>query len=125
MTIYALVRPDNSIDRRSSNVDPGVQTRAGWRWLPVEVVGSAAHDPALQVKEGPVTTVESARVVDAYTVRAKTAQELDTEKETRIDQIDVLALRLIFLLNNEVRALKGQAALTAAQFRNFVRSQLT
>jgi hypothetical protein len=36
MTMYALINPDDSINRMQSNVDPNVQTKAGYRWLPVQ-----------------------------------------------------------------------------------------
>lgn len=36
MTEYALVSPADVIDRYASNVEPDVETKAGWRWLPVE-----------------------------------------------------------------------------------------
>lgn len=36
MTLFALIRPDDSIDRMQSNIDPNVQTKSGWRWLPVQ-----------------------------------------------------------------------------------------
>ena len=34
--LHALVNPDGTIDRVAANIDPTVQTKPGWRWLPVE-----------------------------------------------------------------------------------------
>lgn len=36
MTTFALIRPDNGIDRIQDRVDPNVQTKAGYRWLAVQ-----------------------------------------------------------------------------------------
>ena len=36
MTELALVSPVGEIDRIRSDIEPGVPTKAGWRWLPVE-----------------------------------------------------------------------------------------
>jgi hypothetical protein len=36
MTKYALVSPVDAVDRIATNIDPTVQTKPGWRWLPVE-----------------------------------------------------------------------------------------
>jgi len=34
--LYALVSPEGSVDRIVGNIDPTVQTKPGWLWLPVE-----------------------------------------------------------------------------------------
>ena len=36
MTLYALINPDDSINRMQNNVDPNVQTKPGYRWLAVQ-----------------------------------------------------------------------------------------
>ena len=46
---YALIRPDQTVDRiePSSRIDPNVQTRQGWKWVPVEE-GPDANPSAFQ-----------------------------------------------------------------------------
>jgi hypothetical protein len=46
---YALIRPDQTVDRiePASRIDPKVQTRQGWKWVPVEE-GPDANPSALQ-----------------------------------------------------------------------------
>lgn len=123
MTVYALVRPEKTIDRRSQNIDPNVQTKPGFAWLPVEAV-DPKHDPATQVKTGPVTTIETSRVLDTWTVRAKTTQELDAEKDARISAIDLLQFAVSFDMENRMRVLEGKAQVTAAQYRNALKARL-
>ena len=49
-------------------------------WLPEELVGFTPFDPKTQVRTGPVRTVQADKVVSTYTVRDKTAQEIEDEK---------------------------------------------
>ena len=50
MARYALVNPDKQIDRfgDSSNFDPTVETKTGWRWMLVEEAQQPAHASALE-----------------------------------------------------------------------------
>lgn len=123
MTEYALVGPGGAIKTTATNVDPTVATRAGWKWLPVEVT-SPACDPATQVSEGPVVTVLTDKVTRVWTVRDKTAAELDADKDSVISAFDVLAFKVLFNHENRVRALEGKAAVTAAQFRTALKALL-
>ena len=45
-------------------------------------------------------------------------------KDVRFDKLDVLTFKLIFQLINDVRVLKGQAALTPAAFKTFIKTQM-
>lgn len=131
--IYALVAPDDTIKERSADADPTVKTRAGWRWLLVEATGNGAYDPAAQVREGPVTTIEPARVLDTYSTRSKTAEELDADKGASITnaQRDDL-LTIILALENDNRTIKAKInqlitdiSATTAKFTNGQASQIT
>jgi len=123
MTIYALIKPDNTIDRRADNIDPTVQVRSGYRWIPVETT-MPSYDPATQVRTGPVTTVEETRVTDVWTVRAKTAAELDADKDIQINDLDIVAFKVLFNHENRIRALENKAAITATQFKTGVKALL-
>lgn len=123
MTDYALVGPANEIKFIQSA--PFDVTRAGWRGLPI-TGAQPAYDPTTQVLEGPTYTVNPADVSRVWVVRSKTAGELDTEHTSIADRLlsDPLmkALTLaLFQTNNDVRVLKGQAAFTPAQFKNYLK----
>jgi len=129
---YALVGPTNLIERLAEDgkggIDPAVKTRVGWRWLPCPVVTPPSYDPAAQVREGPTFTVGASSVTESYTVRAMTAQELSDAKDRAVEGINGVPfsplLRVLFNLNNRVRALEGQSALTVAQFRAAIKALL-
>lgn len=74
MTAYALINPDDEIDRIASDIDPETGTKPGWRWLPVEDTRNS-YDAALQVESGPVITVLANSVTRVWTVRDKTTEE--------------------------------------------------
>ena len=93
-------------------------------WRPVAAVGDDAYDPATQIKSGPVTTIESNRVVDTWTIRAKTAAELDAEKDLKISAIDALQFAVHFDMENRVRVLEAKPQITAAQYRNALKARL-
>lgn len=121
---YALVNPQGDVDRFDSSVDPSVQTRAGWRWLPAPPAERPAFDPATQVLEGPVLMVAETAVTESYSVRAKTAGELDANREAALDRLDLALFKIAFNHENRLRALEGKAAITALQFRTAIKALL-
>jgi hypothetical protein len=123
MTIYALVTPTDTVDRRASNVRPNVGTKPGWRWLEVEQV-NPSYDPVTEIKTGPVTTIEETSVVDTWTVRLKTAQEIDDEKAAKVSAIDALQFLVSFDMENRVRVLESKSTITAAQYRAALKARL-
>ena len=123
MPEYALVGPNSEIRVTSTSVDPTVATRPGWKWLPVEVT-DPPYDPSSQVKEGPVLSVLADRVTRIFTVRAKTAGEIDADKDGVVSAMDMLVFKVLFSHENRVRALEGKAAITAPQFRAALKAMI-
>lgn len=114
--IYALVGPQDQISVRSDRIDPNVQTKTGWRWLPVKIV-RPTFDPETQVRVGPVTTIEALQVLDTYSVRAKTTEEIDAEKDAQVPPDASIIFRAFLNHENRTRTLEGKQPITAAQFK--------
>ena len=74
MTTYALIRPDNSIDRVQSNVDPDVLTKAGYKWIPVEDTVAPAHVPSLEMAISQ-RVVSNGKAVLQWTVARRSLDE--------------------------------------------------
>lgn len=119
---YALVSPTNVIDRYSQNVNPNVQTKPGWKWLPVEVTDPSFNDNT-QIRTGPVVTVLIDKVTRVWTVRDKTSQELTDELNanrdgviTTVDDLESVIRALVLILLDELNqhASKITAILTSA-----------
>jgi hypothetical protein len=68
---------------------------------------------------------ELGTVLASYALRPVAANVLDGYKESQANKltIEVVAKILLWLVN-EVRTLKGQAPITAQQFKTFVKGQL-
>jgi hypothetical protein len=126
---YALVKlSDSSVDRFATNVDPAVQTKPGYKWLPCDPVSQPAFDATAETVDGPTYTVGASSVTEVWTKRNLTAQETSDRKESAISGINggayMPVFRALFNLNNRVLALEGKQTLTAAQFRAALKALL-
>lgn len=81
---YGLVNPSNVVVRYDGNVTPNVQTKAGWRWLPL------IEDVAPTV--GNLQVLQSADVIEADKIRRTfsvvavpaTADMVNAERDRRL-----------------------------------------
>ncbi len=121
---HALINPNGAIDRFESNIDPTVQTKAGWKWLPYVEGARPAYDPASEVIEGPAYTVGASEVTGAWTKRSLTAGEISDRKDGRISAIDMLQFQVSFDIENRVRALEAKTPITATQYRAALKARL-
>ena len=130
MTRYALIDPQDAINRFAANVDPGVQTKGGWRWLLAPVVARPAYDPATEKVTGPTYTVGETEVTEAYSVTSLTAQEISDAKDAAVTgamgdtQLYPVLFNGLFNMNNRIRTLEGLGTLTKAQFKAALKNLL-
>lgn len=119
--------PTVIVERRMIDVATIPEHKAAW-WKPVEVEGDTAFDPATHKKTGPVTTIESNRVVDTYSIVALTAQEISDAKDTAVGGLNGSLYPALAkaLLNHEnrIRALEAKGAITMSQFKAGVKALL-
>lgn len=125
MTTYVQVRlADNAMGEQREFADvPPDMSRKGFVWLPLAIT-DPAFDAATQVRSGPVDTVGKDQVTRVWTVRVKTADELDADKSATVDAIDMLAFKVLFNHENRIRALESKQAVTAAQFKTALKALL-
>lgn len=125
MTIFAVYDNGVFIAERDFAEKPILEGKPWRKFYSVETV-KPAYDSATQVRTGPV--VEEDHVAEirrhVWTVRDKTAEELDAEKDAAINQFDVLAFKVLFDHENRTRALESKAAITQAQFRAALKARL-
>lgn len=114
---HALIDPEGGIARVAENIDPKVQTKKGWRWLPYPIVDRPSFDAETQALIGPVVTVEATRVVESYTVRSRSAEELEAERVRRIDGMNKIEFEIAFGVENRLRVLEGKAALKRGEYK--------
>ena len=124
MARYALVSPQSAVNRFSDNVDPNVQTKPGWKWLPCQPVSPPTYDPATETIDGPTYTVGASAVTEGWTKRSLTAQELSDRKDGRVTNIEALQFQVMFDAESRLRVLEGKPSITAAQYRAALKARL-
>lgn len=90
------------------------------------IIVDPPFNPTSQIRTGPVVTEDHVAETrtHTWTVRDKTAQELDAEKDARVANEDFLQFEIHFDLENRVRALEGKSAITRAQYRAALKARL-
>ncbi len=95
-----------------------------FRWLPLEVTNPDVTDHTTHIKEGPVTTVKAKKATRVWTVRPKTADELDADKEARIPPSDSIQFKAMLDVENRTLALESKPAVTADDYRETLKGML-
>lgn len=86
-------------------------------WLPFIREATPSFDPKTQVLLGPTIIISVDNVTAGYSVRQKTQQELDANKQAYIDNVDMLFFEVLFNHENRIRVLDGQNQVTKQQFK--------
>ena len=130
MARFALINTtDNSIiefrDYPSQPPNPAGKPR---KWLPCPAGVRPSVDPASEAMNAVAYTVNASDVTETWTKRALTAQEISDLKDIDLGNINIGTFmplfKVLFNINNRVRVLEGQAALTAVQFRAAIKALL-
>ena len=95
-----------------------------FRWLPLEITNPGVEDYATHTIEGPVTTVKAKKVTRVWTVRPKTADELDADKEGQIPLSDSIQFKAMLDVENRTLALESKPAVTADDYRETLKGML-
>ncbi len=96
-------------------------------WVPVVEEVTDTSTGTDKVVSAWVETVEVARLLRSRSIRDKTAGELDTEDQARVDTLLINSgviralAQALFQVNNRVRVLEGDSAITATQFKTFLK----
>ena len=105
---------------RKTGVPPVLKSEKGMRWLPLEIIDPTPTGD--QIKTGPVITVLKTKVKKVWTVRDKTAAELNSEKDGEVlDRLRILN-PLIKALNDGT-FVPGQN-LTEAKLKKLIKDHL-
>lgn len=125
MARYAIY--DNSVFVNEVTLDelPVLPGKPYREFYTVEVV-SPNFSPATQVYSGPTIEADHPNKVHrkVFSVRNKTAGELDADKELKLDAIDMLNFEVNFDQENRIRALEGKTSITKLQYRNALKARL-
>ena len=83
---------------RKTGKPPTLKSEKGIRWLELVVVDPETGED--QIKEGPTIAISDTKYTRTWTVRDKTADELNTEKTAQADNIVKSLKPLLDILND-------------------------
>lgn len=118
-----LLKHGNFTGRMVNAVSVGVCPKSPdgkpeYSFMPAPRTPRPSYDPATEVLTGPTYTVGAQQITEVWTVRAKTAQELDDAKTATVESINRAVLKVLCRLENHDRVSDGKGALTDAQCFN-------
>ena len=95
-----------------------------FRWLPLEVTNPDLINHETHMKDGPNYNLKSDRVVKVWTIRPRTAQELDDVLEGKLPPNDSIEFKAMLDIENRTLALEKKPKLTAAKYRDALKKLL-
>lgn len=117
MAEFALLIDGSFVRTYTTDVKPSDIPHKNVVWLPFVRSSAPTFDPATQVLSGPTITIYADHVSSDYSVRQKTQEELDADKQAYVDNVDMLVFKVLFNHENRIRALESKATITAQQFK--------
>ena len=117
MADFALVINGSFVRGLQADVKPVDIPHKNVVWLPFVKASLPAFDPATQVLLGPTITIYVDRVSSDYSVRQKTQEELNADKQAYVDNVDMLVFKVLFGHENRIRTLESKSTITAQQFK--------
>lgn len=133
MNEYALIKGGVFVEVRRYAAQPADVPHKGVVWLPV--VRETVNNATQKYTSSTITTaIEPTRYLVRTIISDKPQAEIDAflaaQKKAQVERIEdatsiIKALATaLFEVVNEVRVLKGQQQITAAQFKTYLRSKL-
>lgn len=113
---YALINPDNLIERMSFRVDPTVDTKPGWRWIIIVDEERPPYDPETHVAEGTVD-IQETQVLRGWIIREKTIEEHEAERTTWVNNIERAVITALHNQENRLLILEGQPTITLEEYK--------
>jgi|TARA_R110002012_G_scaffold300954_1_gene501025 hypothetical protein len=102
---------------------PAANVAKNWEWLPLTIDKPSCNSET-EVLEGPEDVVTLGKITRKYTVRDKTPEEINLDKDLRIPRTDSVQYKIMFDQENRVRKLEGLAPTTDDEFRVLLRSKV-
>jgi hypothetical protein len=102
---------------------PPANTAKDWEWLPL-VIDKPSYNSETEVLEGPEDVVTAEKITRTWTVRDKTPDEINADKDLQIPRTDSVQYQIMFDQENRVRKLEGLSPTTDDEFRVLLRSKV-
>lgn len=118
--MFAFISPENEVLRIEDNIDPGVATKPGFRWLPVIDVPRPSYNPDLQIAKQ-ITILNESDVTRDWTIRDKTPEEIEGDKINKINTIDPVIFKIFYYTQNQIREVNSLAPLTEQEYKDLLK----
>ena len=102
---------------------PPANVAKDWEWLPL-VFDKPSCNSAAEVLEGPEDVVTAEKITRTWTVRDKTPEEINADKDLQIPRTDSVQYKIMFDQETRVRKLEGLSPTTDDEFRVLLRSKV-
>jgi hypothetical protein len=110
MARFARIVADAVVEKRDFVVPPDPNAAKGMDWRPCDPVAPPAYNAKTEVREGPTYTVGANSVTESWSVRAKTAEEIDADKDAAVTGLNnshyQALLKVLLELENDNRVIK-------------------
>lgn len=125
MTTFAIYDDGAFVAERDFDEKPSLAGKPYRKFYSVETV-KPSFNSATQVRTGPVVEEDHDKEIrrHVWTVRDKTAEELDADKAEQVSAVNVLTFKVGLDHENRLRKLEGRAEITADQFRAALKARL-
>ena len=121
----ALVNDRNEVVRFTTNIDPNLAgTEDGWKWLPAPEAVKPPHNPDTEYLDGPTFVVGPTEVTSTYTVKPKTPEMIEADREKRLNSMDRFVLQTLCDHESRIRVLEGKPAITMEQCRTAIKQRM-
>ena len=111
-------------DKKFRSGTPPDLPQKPFRWLPLEVINPDLLNHETHMKDGPNYNLKSDRVVKVWTIRPRTAQELDDVKEGKLPLSDSIGFKTMLDIENRTRIVEKKPSVTALEYRALFKEML-
>jgi hypothetical protein len=119
MPQYVLVDPDNNVTVMEQNIDPGVQTKPGYRWLLVEDIPRPKYDSKTEHADQ-IVTIKGKKYIRSWNIRKKRDKEILDEKRHKVSGIDEVLLLALLSIENKLRRLENKEEISLEEYKEEV-----
>ena len=116
MDYFVLLDPENNIIKMEMNIDPGVPTKPGYRWLLVEDLPRPKYDSKIEHADQTIE-IKGKKYIRGWNIRKKSDKEMLDEKRHKVSGLDEVLLLALLSIENKVRLLNNMPEISLEEYK--------